>query len=301
MGGRIVYYLHTAVAGMARARQLTASATLTLASALLVMGALGMALQGARGLAQTWGRGGHMNVALADSLPAESWPGVVALLAALPGTAAAELVPPQEALRRFRARGPAAQALVEGVDALALPATVALTPQASMVDGAALGALAGRIEAVPGVVDVVYGEIQLARVRATIRVLALVAIALGGLFALAMVCMVTNTIRLMIYARQDEVRILTLVGATAWFVRLPFLIEGLAWGLMAGGLGGAGLWGIERLAREPLLQAEQILGAGVPLRLYSPAMLAAQLGAGALLGLVGSALALHRYLDADLR
>ena len=182
-----------------------------------------------------------------------------------------------------------------------LPATVTVTPLASLVDGVAQASLARAMEAVPGVSDVIYGETQLARLRAIIRVLALIAIGLGGLFALAMVLMVTNTIRLMIFARQEEVRVLCLVGATAWFVRLPFLIEGLAWGIMAGGLGGAGLWGIERLAREPLQQAQHILGSGAPLRLYSPTMLGAQVAAGAVTGLLGSAWALHRYLDGDVR
>lgn len=291
--------MHAAFAGMLRARQLTASATLTLAAALWVMGALGMALHSARGLAQAWGQGGHMNVALQQELAPDRWLGVVEQLTRLPGVAAAQLVPPEEALRRFAARGPASQALVEGVQAELLPATVSVTPAGSVLDGAAQAHLVQQMQAVPGVHDVVYGEAQLARVRQIIRVLALLALALGGLFGLAMLLMVTNTIRLMIHGRQEEVRILSLVGATRWFVRLPFLIEGLTWGVMAGFFGGGGLWGMERLAQEPLRQAQSMLGSAAPLRLYSPAMLLGQVAAGALLGLLGSAWALHRYLDED--
>ena len=57
---------------------------------------------------------------------------------------------------------------------------------------------------------------------------------LVGLLLLASILLVSNTIRLSIYARRREVEVMRLVGATNWFVRWPFVIEGLIVGLFAG-------------------------------------------------------------------
>jgi len=299
MASRLSYFLQAAFAGMVRARALTLSSTLTLAAALFVMGAFAMALHHGRNLARAWGTGGHISCAIASFVPEDSWPSVKEALAALPGVQHVELVPPEAAVAAFCAKGKEACALMEGVDPKLLPAALHVTPMASMVAEGAIDSLVQRMRAVTGVEDVAYGETKLGQVRAAMRTGALMALSLGALLCAAMVFMVSNTIRLMIYARQDEVRILRLVGATRWFVRAPFLIEGLSWGLCAGGLGALGLWGVQRAFEEPLMRAQGILGYPGALSLFCWPLLGAQMAAGALMGLMGSLLALHHFLDED--
>jgi len=301
MTSRILYFLHAAGAGMVRARALTLASTLTLAAALFVMGAFAMALHHGRNLARAWGTGGHISCAIASFVPEQQWPRVKDALAALPGVQEVTLVPPEAAMAAFCARGKEACALVEGVDPKLLPAALHVTPVASMVAEGAIASLVQRMRAVTGVEDVAYGEAKLEQVRAAMRTAALMALTLAGLLCAAMVFMVSNTIRLMIYARQDEVRILRLVGATRWFVRAPFLIEGLTWGLCAGALGALGLFGVQRLFEEPLVQAQTILNYPGALSLFCWPLLLAQMAFGGLLGLTGSLLALHRFLDEDVR
>ena len=299
MGGRLAYFFQAAAAGLVRARALTAASTLTLASALFVMGAFGMALHHGRVLARAWGQGGHISCAIATFVPEDQWPALQRQVAALPGVQEARLVKPQEALAQFCSRGPGACALVEGVDPALLPAALHVTPEASMVSQHDIAQVALSMRQVVGLEDVAWGETKLEQVRAAMRTGALLALTLGALLVGAMVFMVANTIRLMIHARQDEVRILRLVGATAWFVRAPFLLEGLSWGLGAGLLGAAALALTDRLFTEHLLQARAVLGHPEPLHLFAWPVLWAQLGVGAALGLVGSFVALHRYLDED--
>jgi cell division transport system permease protein len=299
MGSRLIYFVHAAAMGMARARSLTAASTITLAAALFVMGAFGMALHGARNLAHAWGQGGHISCAIALDVPQARWAALKDQVAALPGVAHAELITPEQALQAFAARGPEAAALVEGVAATALPASLRVQPQGSMMAQEAMAQLASQLRGMRGIEDVAYGELKLERVRAAIRALAMLALALGALFFVAMVFMVANTIRLMIYARQEEVRILRLVGATAWFVRAPFLLEGLTWGVMAGFLGGGALWGLDYAFAEHLHHAQQTLGQNAALHVFSGSMLMAQVATGAVLGLLGSFMALHRFLDED--
>ncbi len=58
--------------------------------------------------------------------------------------------------------------------------------------------------------------------------------ALGGFLVLAALVIVANTIKLTLYARQDELEAMTMVGATALFIKLPYLIEGALQGLFGG-------------------------------------------------------------------
>lgn len=88
---------------------------------------------------------------------------------------------------------------------------------------------------------------RLQDVSAILNVLGLgLAIALG----LAAVVLIANTIRLAIYARRDEVSIMKLVGASNWFIRVPFLLEGLIEGLVGAALAVFAVWlGSTNLAR----------------------------------------------------
>lgn len=293
-----MYFLRTAVLGMTRALSFTLLSTLTLASALWLLGLVSMAVYGAREGVQAWGRGGHVTLGVAPQLPRTQWEGLRAVVAATPGVAEAELVPPEAALAAFRARGPAAAALVEGVEAQMLPASVAVRPQASLVDREAMEALAARLGALPGVQDVDYGALPIAKLRQVVRWAAAAVLALGTSLAVTMTFMVTNTVRLVLVGRQEEVRILRLVGATAWFVRLPFLLEGALTGVLAGALAALGLRLTDGALAGALQRLAEHLGTP-PLALFSGRAAGAQLLAGIAVGLVASYVAVGPYLHED--
>ena len=132
---------------------------------------------------------------------------------------------------------------------------------------------------------------QLQNLSNALNVLGLsLAIALG----LAAVVLIANTIRLAIYARRDEVSIMKLVGASNWFIRVPFLLEGMIEGLVGAGLAVFAVWlGSTNLARAgegfALLRLDVaqdwFLQWGVLFLLF-----------GAVAGILGSLLGLSRYL-----
>jgi cell division transport system permease protein len=122
----------------------------------------------------------------------------------------------------------------------------------------------------------------------------LVGMSVGGLLLLATVLVVSNTVKLTFYARQAELEIMRLVGATNAFIKAPFLIEGLLHGL-----GGAALAALTLVFLSHLFLSHL----HIPLRLalapdaiVSPPLIAAFLGMGVLLGLFGSAFSLRRFL-----
>lgn len=90
------------------------------------------------------------------------------------------------------------------------------------------------LEGLEGVDEVQYSNEWIEKAQAIMGAVKLIGIIFGGLFFLAALFIIINTIKLTIYSRQDEVEILKLVGATNGFVKAPFLIEGSIEGLLGG-------------------------------------------------------------------
>ena len=100
-----------------------------------------------------------------------------------------------------------------------------------------LEALAVKIESFPEIEEVEYGQQWLDRFTAVFQLFRLIGFSMGGVFVLAAVLIVANTIRLVIYTRREELRIMRLVGACDGFIKMPFYIQGIIQGL-AGSLSG---------------------------------------------------------------
>jgi cell division transport system permease protein len=125
--------------------------------------------------------------------------------------------------------------------------------------------------------------------------LALAGVALLVVLMIVSVVIVMNTIRTAVYHRRKEIEVMKLVGATEWFVRGPFVIEGIMTGLIAAAIALALL----AVAYEPaVLQFKSDVGF-IPLS-YDPAFISSLardlLVAGALLGAVGSYIGVRRYV-----
>ena len=149
----------------------------------------------------------------------------------------------------------------------------------------------------PGISEVISADEavqQIAAIRDGLRVFFWVlAIALG----VAAVALIANTIHMAIYARREELEIMHLVGASSWFVRTPFLIEGVVEGVLGSGLAVATGIGLYNLARDRLADLPEFINLTIDnafLVRWSLMMVAF----GAVVGLVGSgiSLAVHRFV-----
>jgi cell division transport system permease protein len=130
------------------------------------------------------------------------------------------------------------------------------------------------------------------------NVLNVLGLGMAVVLGLAAVVLIANTIRLAIYARRDEVSIMKLVGASNWFVRVPFLLEGLIEGVVGAALAVFAVWlGSSNLARAGQTISLFRLDVGEQWFLRWGLLF---LLFGAVAGVVGSLLGLSRYLrDAD--
>jgi cell division transport system permease protein len=120
------------------------------------------------------------------------------------------------------------------------------------------------------------------------------AAALTVLLTIASILLIANTIRLSLYARRREVEVMKLVGATDWFIRWPFVIEGVVVGA-AGALLAIGVLGLAKvLLLDPLANNWTLIAA--PQTIPFTALVAVLLVAGVLVSALGSGLSLRRFL-----
>jgi len=140
-----------------------------------------------------------------------------------------------------KALGPEA-GLLEGISKNPLPASfeVILTEVAGK--GSEPRKIKEQLEKLEGVEEVQYSEEWVNRFRDLMKMVRLVGLIIGGLLFMGVLFIVTNTIKLTIYSRKDEIEILKLVGATDWFIKIPYMLEGMIQGVFSGLLALAALF-----------------------------------------------------------
>ena len=184
--------------------------------------------------------------------------------------------------------------VLDGVAAEALPASVEV--RAPGTDLAAARRLAKALEAVPGAEAVDFGNAWLERVEALLRRLRLAGAILFGVMCLGTAVLVSNTLKLGVYARRDEIEIMKLVGATDLYVGAPILLEGAIQGLAGGALALVTLAAADWVLLPRLRAVLPIASSLTPGDVLPVRLVAALLVSGALLGAVASAIALRRFL-----
>ena len=153
----------------------------------------------------------------------------------------------------------------------------------------------------PGVFDVKYPSQQIKTMQSVIRILQWVFLSVAVILLLSASVLILNTIRMAIFARRREVSVMKLVGATNWFIRLPFMAEGMIQGLLGAGVAVlvvlALYWGIGlnkggTAATTNSIIAQMSLSGW---EVFGTCLLVSVVGIG--VGVVGSAFAVRRFLD----
>ena len=149
------------------------------------------------------------------------------------------------------------------------------------------------IEAVDGVASVRADEDVIRKLIQIQRVFNMIAAAMIVGLAVISIFIISNTVKLAMFARREEISI----GATNWFIRWPFVIEGMVLGLVAGGLAFLAEWGLYtelyNVAGTVSLSSFHLLSFDV-LRWW---VLGVYCGAGALFGIGGSVTSIRKFMD----
>lgn len=151
----------------------------------------------------------------------------------LPDVARAEFVTKQQALERMREQFKEHASLLAGLEEEnPLPDAV----EVRLKDAVATQRVADAVKQQPEVDEVKYARDMVQRLLQFTRAINLVGAGLVVLLMLTAVLIISNTIRLTVFARRREIGIMKLVGATDWFIRRPFVLEGILLGTVGAGL-----------------------------------------------------------------
>lgn len=139
-----------------------------------------------------------------------------------------------DALKSLRKQLGEKAGLLDGLGENPLPASLEIVLSRDVSGDSLPYELKTRLERINGVDEVQYSQEWVERFQAIMRAVKLIGLVFGGLLFLAALFIITNTVKLTIYSRKDEIEILKLVGATNRFVKIPFLIEGSIQGFLGG-------------------------------------------------------------------
>ena len=154
------------------------------------------------------------------------------------------------------------------------------------------------IEALPGVVKT-HAEYELAEGFATLQqILQMVSVAIISVLLVVSLLIISNTVKLAMYDRRDEIAIMKMVGATNGFIRLPFIVEGFTLGM----IGAALAFGVEWVMYDALVGEIAAvdtlqLFSFVPFQQLLWPMVAVFVSAGLFVGIVGSWTSIRKFMD----
>jgi len=151
-----------------------------------------------------------------------------------PGVTIKQFVSKDDAMKSLRRKLGQKAGLLDGLKQNPLPASLEITLSRDKEGDNLPYQLKTRLEEITVVDEVHYAQEWIKRFQIIMEAIKIVGMIFGGLLFLAALFIITNTIKLTIYSRKEEIEILKLVGATNRFVKIPFMIEGSIQGLLGG-------------------------------------------------------------------
>lgn len=199
-----------------------------------------------------------------------------------------------DALLLFKKELKGQEALIQGLGGNPLPDSYEITLDSRSVDAARLKALAGKFSEYPGVEDVSYGKEGAEVLSGFYTAVTYGGMTLAILLGVTVVFIISNSVRLALYSRGQEIELMQWIGATKGFIQGPFLIEGMMLSMLGSALAVGVLAGAHAaLPREVVLFLSRPNG----LDFLPLSVVAYMIIGGGLLGLAGGLVSVSRFLD----
>jgi cell division transport system permease protein len=283
---RIGFFLREALRAMRRSAAPSFAALITVLVTMLVLGVFIPIVQAADSTANSVRNRVQVEVYMKTTATAADETRVRNELSALPHVKRVEFVSKQQAYAQQSKQDPAAYALLSDNPGNVL--IVRNEVQPPLVGGGGAKLIDGAIQNVSNHVT------DTKKLLGATNLVTWIGLVLGILLVLASVLLIGNTIRLSLFARRREVEVMKLVGATDWFIRWPFVIEGVLVGA-AGAVLALVVLGITKVALlDPLANNWTLIAA--PRTIPFVSLVAVLLVAGIGVSALGSGLSLRRFL-----
>lgn len=287
------YYIKETLTSFKRNSLMTIASISTVALSLLVLGMFLTMVLNVNNLAHQLESQVQVTVYMQDTATPDQLKQVDKVLKSTEGIVKVKPVTKQQALQEFKSRLGDQQKLL---DALGQDNPFPASFEIQVDAPERIPGLVPQLQQLPGVETAKFGQEVVTHLFQLTRVLRIGGVLLIALLAVATLFIISNTIRITVFARRREVNIMKYVGATDWFIRWPFLLEGMLMGLIGAAIADLALYQgynailariYATLAFFPMLPTWPTMG-------YLCAVLVV---VGTLIGALGSSISLRKFLD----
>ncbi|MBU4258083.1 MAG: permease-like cell division protein FtsX [Desulfobacteraceae bacterium] len=235
-------YYHRAIQDIKDNGFLSATTIITIALSILIVSAFALFFTNANDIMNYWGKGVRIMAYLKPDTSQKNFPDIKREIQGIYGVQDVNFISKEEAFKRLKEQMKRQSSILMNLNENPLPDAFEIRMTASSQGGEKVEEIATKIESLPSIEDVEYGQKWLERFTNIFDLFRLAGYAMGGIFFMAAVFIVANTIRLVIYTRREEIEIMRLVGASEKFIKSPFYIEGIIQGTLGGIIGIAALF-----------------------------------------------------------
>ncbi len=202
----------------------------------------------------------------------------------------------EEALKILEEKMPERKEWIRGLPRNPLPASLEVRLKGTYQNSEGVQSLVKKLRGTASIEDLQYGSDWLEKFSAFMALLKVLGLSLGVLLLLATIIVISNTMRLNIFARKEEIEIMRSVGATGLFIRAPFYMEGILQGLLGAVLALIMLYAFFYLFLTRVYEPLKGLLGNFPVRFLTWEQMAALALSGVILGLFGTQVSVGRYL-----
>ncbi len=282
------YLIKEGMSGFRRAKLSMVAAIFTICISLLLLSFFSILLINANRVIEGLRDKVELEIFLADYLSKEETQALQAQVAALEGVREVRYISKEEAAEIFRQEF--GEDINRVLDFNPLPASFKVFLKDGYKNVAGAEKVFSAVKTIHGVEEVIYRKSLLEMLDQRAQTFLWLMLGIGVFIAVSAIFLVANTIRLAIYAKRKIIQTMKLIGATRMFIRIPFVVEGLLQGLL-GGL----------LAAAVVFLVLQYLGQFLSIQLtdlvsVDQSTYGIIVGAGCLLGFLGSVLSIRRFI-----
>jgi cell division transport system permease protein len=202
----------------------------------------------------------------------------------------------EQALERFQQNFPDLQGIIENIEINPFPASFETNLAEENLSPETILRFIQAMREMEGIEDVQFNRDWVERMQSLSRLAKAIGFFLGGILALASFFIISNVIRLNVFARKEEIEILRMVGATNLFIRVPFLLEGIILGAMGALVSLALLFLLVKFFPLYLGASLGALEEIINFRYLSLSQLSILIAGGVIIGFLGSLSSLARFL-----
>ena len=288
------YLIKEGVKGIFKHGFMSFAAVCVTVACLLIVGSFSILMYNVNIMVEDLNQTNEIMVYVDDTLPEAEAKSIGTKINMIENVLQSDFVPREEALQNFIEDHKDEQSSFSGLEASDLRHRFRVI----LEDNALIEETAAEIENLPGVVKI-RAEYELAQGFTTLQqVLELASYAIIAVLLAVSLLIISNTVKLAMYDRKDEIAIMKMVGATNGFIRLPFIVEGFTLGMIGAALAFGMEWGMyDALVAEIALVDALQLFSFVPFQELLIPMIAVFVSAGLFVGVVGSWTSIRKFMN----